>query len=108
VALEQEPVRLHDPIDAFDVDCGAAVLLATRRISACTGDSAGRLLGHQLLDLGQELTRGLRLPAAAARWPSGCLGHQVRPHHPERIGDRFHGVSSALMRARVTAVFWLR
>src|SRR4029077_20434573 len=79
VALEQQPVRLHDPIDAFDVDRRSALLPATppdQRVYPAI--AVGRLAGDGLFDLGQQLGFRLRrTPAPAARCSSTCLRDQV-------------------------------
>ena len=96
VPLELEPMRLHDPIDAFDVDRRSALLPAAapdQRMHPAI--AVGRLTGDGLLDLGQQFGLGLRPPPTPATRPtSGRLGDKVRARYPEPIGDRLHGVKS--------------
>jgi hypothetical protein len=94
VALEQQPVHFHDPVDAFDVDRRTALFLAPPPDQGVHPPLAvSRLTGDHLFDLSQQLGLG-PAPAPATRCSCRRLGDEVRARHPKRIGDRLHGLSS--------------
>jgi hypothetical protein len=45
VALEQQPMRLHDAVDAFDVDCGIAFLAAAKWLSVSAPGKVAEIVG---------------------------------------------------------------
>jgi hypothetical protein len=96
MALEQQAVRLHDPVDPLHVHYRAALLITlTPQQRMGTAVAVGRLAGDQQLDLGDELRLGLRSPTATLRGPLRCrLLSKVGAGHTEGIGDRLHGMSS--------------
>jgi hypothetical protein len=96
MALEQQPVHLHDPVDPLHVDRRAAFFAALtpqQRMDASV--AVGRLAGDQHLDLGDKLRIGRRAPATPLARPlQSCLHSQIGASDPERMGDRLHGMSS--------------
>src|SRR5215471_489331 len=96
MALEQQTVRLHDPVDPLHVHHRAALLMTLtpqQRMDAAV--AVGRLAGDQHLDLGDEIRLGLRSPTATLRGPLRCrLFSKIGTGHTEGIADRLHGMSS--------------
>ena len=108
IAVEQKPVRLHDPVDPLDVHCRAALFAALtpqQRMDASI--AIGRLTGDQPLDLGDKLSLGpwattSPLPAALA----SCLHRQIGAGDAKGIGDRLHGVSSRMGEGARNSLFF--
>jgi hypothetical protein len=109
IAVEEATMRLHDPVDAFDVDRRTAFFAALtpeQRMDAPV--AVGRLAGDQRLDLTDKLCLGLwatspPLPGPIRRRLRGRLERAT----PERIGNRLPGVPSRAGEGeRSSRFFW--
>src|SRR3954454_15613086 len=96
VACQQEAMRLHHPVDPFDIHRRTALFVAlTPQQCMDAPVSVGRLAGDQCLDLSDKLCLGLWGPAPPPTGPlQAGLHGEIGAGDTQGIGDRLHSVSS--------------